>query len=822
MTSDLPDPTRIVGVSGFQDALIALLGPGSLDQVSRRLGGRVSRNAIAKYRRREQLPRQDTLRLIVTHLDPGREDDWHAAWLRVGGAKGVPATPENGSANSLPLPPDIFWGRAGEMLLLEETVLSGRWANALLHGVGGVGKTAVAVQLAYQVRDRFPGGCHYVDLLGYSGAGQRPSTYQVAGRLLRDAQGDQVLLADDQEVRFRQYRTWLDESAALVVLDNVGSLEDVAPLLASGAGAGRVLLTSRNDLGLPGTTPFGLDRLESQAAERVLRELLPVGRLAGVDGALGRIVGLSDGLPLVLRLLAAHLVTNPALAVAELVERLVDEHRRLAGENAAERAVRAAFKLVHGDLTEDEQQAFAVLAVMPGTDTDTERAAAAMAQDPSVVEPVLERFLELGLLIQRTEGRYRMHDLISAFGQELPGSAPRLRKEVLARLLVWTVSRADAHSESMFTFSAGNPSPAREAARMWFAAERANLVATVLIASSTEQHRAVLRLGEALRRPLFGSARYPDSVQVADLCIRAAQAVGNTRAVAEALVARGQALMKLGRLGPGRAAFEEALHHYEESGDDGGRARLLKELGNIAWHENNYHQARRLYQLAYEVQERIGDRAGAAVSLRNVGAVYQQLGEHEEALRRYREALEVHRGIHDAVGMAQTLNNLALTHERMGELGLAQAEVEEAQELAHELDDPGILSSVFTNLGNISSRLGRHREASELLKEAVDQARSAGSPHLEVEALNCLGDVYRAQGDPQRALLCHLEALERNEMQDRYEAGHAYEGIATVHADLGDRRAARENAARAVARYETLDVTVDLERARKLLESLKG
>ncbi|MEU0270272.1 NB-ARC domain-containing protein [Streptomyces sp. NPDC006307] len=270
--------------------------------------------------------------------------------------------------------------------------------TAVLTGLGGVGKTELALQAAHRALSRpdwFPGGVLFLDLFGYDDE-RRLTPAHALDVLLRALAVPAQHIPPDVQSRTLLYRTLLQGYAdegrrVLVVLDNASAGEDMRPLLPADATTA-VLVTSRHTLALHlGERLFDLNVLETGDSVALLRRLLRRSRPGDtrVDREpeqAARIAELCGGLPLAVQIAAARLADTPARPLASLAEALGDAHRRLDGLHREDRAVRAAFDLSYRVLTERQARLFRLLALNAGPDLATEAAARLTGEDPHDVE----------------------------------------------------------------------------------------------------------------------------------------------------------------------------------------------------------------------------------------------------------------------------------------------------------------------------------------------------------------------------------------------------------------------------------------------------
>ncbi|WP_369211261.1 BTAD domain-containing putative transcriptional regulator [Streptomyces flavofungini] len=263
-------------------------------------------------------------RILTGHpelLAPGDGTEAPLPAYRSGPLPGTPAP-----ARLPPLAPG-FVGRTKELARLEEAMRgeSARGGPAtpvvVVGGTAGVGKTALVLQLAHRLIDRFPDGQLYVDL----GSGDPERGPVSAGHALEQLLGglgvDGARVPPDRAARTALYHSLLRGRRMLVVLDDAHSAEQVRPLIPRGPSG--VLATSRRYLGeLAAHEGAHLDVVGplTPAEGTRLLALLSGRRQEELSPAAGRLVALCGGLPLPLRVVAQWLAANPRTPLSDLVE----------------------------------------------------------------------------------------------------------------------------------------------------------------------------------------------------------------------------------------------------------------------------------------------------------------------------------------------------------------------------------------------------------------------------------------------------------------------------------------------------------------------
>ncbi len=423
---------------------------------------------------------------------------------RMGSTRAVAAVPT--ALAQLPAATPGFTGRDDELTLLagllDSAGPSGPVMVSAVAGMAGVGKTALAVQAGHAARKRgwFSGGVLFIDLHGYDQVPVEPG--QALEALLRALRVPDEHIPPTVEERAGLYRSVLARmnDPVLVIADNASFEAQVRPLL-PGAGPHKVLVTSRQTLANVGARLVDVTVLNDQAAVDLLDTALHAARadddrISGDQQGADRLAGLCDGLPLALQIVGALLKGDPALSTSELADQLADETERLPtlryddGSGMAGPSVAAAFELSYHRLEEIVARVFRLLPVSPGPDFSNEVAAVLADLPTSRVRRLLVGLAAAHLIeaAPGRPGRWRMHDLVRLYAQQLSGEHAEAdrREQAWDRLFAYymdRVSAADDHLRALPGIDGPDVFTGREAALAWLDSERASLVAAVAIAA---------------------------------------------------------------------------------------------------------------------------------------------------------------------------------------------------------------------------------------------------------------------------------------------------------------------------------------------------
>ena len=334
----------------------------------------------------------------------------------------------------LPPPPGHFTGRADTLDALRDTLARrpsaepGSHPLVVISGMAGVGKSALALHTAHELREHFPDGQLYVNLHGAT-PGMAPLTAGQALRaLLRDLGAEPRHIPEHPDAAAALLRSLLAPTRTLMVLDDAGNAAQVRPLLPGGTGCA-VLVTSRSPLtALDGARRFPLAPLSGEDSAALLRAV------SGRDGldAAHPLVELTGRLPLALRVVAARLAARRALTPGVLAGQLAATESRLHHLEYDDLSVRRSLAVAHDALAASERETDrdAALALHHIGALDLPAYGAPLlarltTTDQRRAEAALDRLVDVALLEETAYGRYTPHDLVRDFARELAAAGPR-------------------------------------------------------------------------------------------------------------------------------------------------------------------------------------------------------------------------------------------------------------------------------------------------------------------------------------------------------------------------------------------------------------
>lgn len=667
--------------------------------------------------------------------DPGRSlQRLHQRILAADPMLAVSATSAAGTSSTavprqLPAPPRYFAGRSAELDEVTGALNAsddGTMKILAIGGIGGIGKTWLALRWAHQHLDRFPDGQLYLNLRGFDPTG-RPMATATAVRAFLGALGvDSFAVPADEEAQGGLYRSLVANRRILVVLDNARDADQVIPLL-PGSATCTVLVTSRHRLtGLiagHGAHIMDLDVLSAEESRNLVSRRLGSKRLADEPIAAAELLDGCAGLPLALGIVAARAASHPDFPLASLAEELHDHAGRLDILDGGELAtnVRAVLSWSLHATDDETATVFTLLGLVPGPDISTAAVASLTALPTTRIRTVLRRLADASLVQQHLPGRYRLHDLVRRYAAEQAAHSDTagLHVGALQRLVdfyVHTAFSAEQLLQSLLPSiqlgrAAGGCRPDaladKAGALAWFTAEYPNLLASQRAAADQGWAVSVWQLAWVTTTFLYRQGRFT-----------------------EALTAwRG-----------GEAAAGQLDDPTIRNGTHQMLGAIFSELGR---HDEAFHHL--------NMAERFGDLASHAYTHHALGWLWSLRGDNRRALHYAERSLRRYQSLGIPAGEARELTVIAWYWAQLAEYENSRAYCATAMALARRhryVEDEALVLGIR---GYDEYHNGQYQSAVDYLQQSAALLREVGNTYYEATVLDYLGCARRAAGETSSA-----------------------------------------------------------------------
>jgi DNA-binding SARP family transcriptional activator/tetratricopeptide (TPR) repeat protein/DNA-binding XRE family transcriptional regulator len=685
-----------------------------------------------------------------------------------------------------------FTGRAGELQALDRILGAEGAAKtapvAVVTGMGGAGKTALAVRWAWRHRGQYPDGQLYADLRGHAITGPVRPVEVLTGFLT--ALGEPAeRIPEDEGQAAALLRTRLEGKRILLLLDNALDAQQVRPLLPAAPGSATIVTARDRMTGLiarDGAVAVVMRPLPDAEAAALLVAAMGERGDGEAPAAVAELAGLCAHLPLALRIAAANLAVRPSYRLADYVAALASGDRLagLAVPEDEQAAVRSAFELSCDTLKPELRRLFRLAGLAPGPDLTAPAVAALAGIATSQAESLLDRLAARNLIDEYAHGRYRLHDLLRLYAAELAAAEESAagRDAAIDRLAAHAMATVWSASEMLYPHLLHLPDsegPDREgpdsggpefadstAALAWLNAERANLVALVALLAQQDKADAALRLSDRLAGYFRMTSNSVDW-QVVATAVR--RAVSDDVPIAVAC-----AELHLGTLRSMQTRYEAAAGHFAACADRArragwvaGEAVALNNQAGVYWQLGRAAETIGLLTEALDAHRRTGRTAGEAVTLANIATVRLQLARSADAatdaaavseqrhiaLRLLGQARDMHQALHDRRNEAETCRRIAEACRDLGDLEPAAAHARQAITLAREAAVRPFEIAAHSTLATVLVRLGEPEQGLAEHKLAQDLAGKADDPAQQAEVLMDLAESMARLGRLETALL---------------------------------------------------------------------
>lgn len=638
-------------------------------------------------------------------------------------------------SNNFPVLSTTFVGRERE--LSEIGTAFGEARLLTLTGVGGTGKTRLALRHAADQTDRYPDGAWLIELASLTDPDNVP-------RALADVFGIRDDPGTDLTAALIDY---LRDKRTLLVIDNCEHLlkrvSDIVEMILDDCPGVRILATSRESLRTEHEETYSVPSLpvpesdELGAIKSSAAVLLFVDRAIAVkaafmlsdenSAAVAAICRRLDGIPLAIELAAARL---KKMSVQAVLLWLNQKFTVLTGgtESKVKRhqTLRSLIDWSYDLLDESEKTVFNAVSVFRGgwTVESAVEVCTIGGIDKADVPDLLASLAGRSLLVP-SEGRCGMLEAIREYaGERLNESGDeRVVNERHSLAFVELCERAKPHFRG------------------------------------PEQAEWLVRIKDDHENIRTALARMCADREFADDALRLVAGLWPF------WVARGD-------LTEGRQWCDTAIKNVQKRAQYSVWAEALTGSGTLAWLQADFPAATARVGEAIELFRKCDDQKGLAKALNILANVKTAKGYKQEAKEIYAESLAIRRRIGDRSGIGGSLNNLGAIAIEASELDLAKELLEESRDIFDEIGDRNYYGLALKNLGTVSEFQGRYAESLSLFKKSLEIYREVGDEHRAVTSQAHIATIYMKQGDIETARKMFGECLDfRKEIGDK--RGHA-------------------------------------------------
>ncbi|MDT8898109.1 diguanylate cyclase [Thermanaerothrix sp. 4228-RoL] len=661
------------------------------------------------------------------------------------------------SSHNLPEP--LLWpplvGREEEIWALERQLFQRRLVVVV--GPGGVGKSRLAMQVAWEHLEDFPDG-----VFRYSVAGDRSLDEVAIG--LGEVLG--LTFQASSISPWEQLLEHLRTRHALLLLEDVEQHPELRTFLwqcLDRAPRVYLLVTSRDALYLPAEWLFPLrglacppssdiEGLEAYPAVQLFlqraQQLQPAFGVAVDDHQhVVDLCQMSGGLPLAIQIVASWAASLGLAEAAHLIRQRPPWMEQAGTDRAGEQRLQNVLDAFWNLFSAEEQRVLLRLSVFRGG--FTAEAARAIA-DASIF--FLDGLVSKAYLNLETEGWYRTHPLLHQYAEERLHAFPTLAEDARRRHAEWMLSRVAQIGYALY-----GADQAR-ALRM-LEQDYPNLRHAWEWALGHQRFDLLLPALDTLSSMLGTRGRFMEAAHWLNETLQALTKADTAnesearRFLGRVLVRRGEFAYHLGDYPESLKMLESALELLQMDAETQAYATALDSLASTLRAVGRLDEAQERLQQALHFFRRIGDLRAVCEVINHLGVVAYQRGDNSLAAHYFRQALDVGRTLRYEGQVARALNNLANVALENGDYEQARVLLNESLEIAQRVGAAALHAAVLDSLGKVALGLGELKAASDAFGRGLVVALESQAWPLLLEILTNLARVWERQGEVALALV---------------------------------------------------------------------
>ena len=678
-----------------------------------------------------------------------------------------PTSPEP-APHHLPYPPSPLLGRDTELAALERLFKDSQCRLLTLTGIGGIGKTRLAIEFASRKRDEFPDGVHFVPLASINSA--ESIVPAVAEALEFSFSGP----ADLKE-QLIQHMTGTMKQSALLVLDNLEhlitqSIETVELIseIIQRLPHLKILTTSRERLNLQGEWMYELhglpvppvefaDKLDDYSAAVLFMHraghIKPDFEVSESERLeLIRICRLVEGVPLAIELAAAWVGMLTCGEIAREIEANVDFlAASMRDMPERHRSLRASFDHSWKLLSDSERDVLRRLSIFHGS---FDRHAAEKVAGATL--PLLAALVSKSLVRRTEAGHYSLHEVIRQY------ALSHLEKDEPC-----CYRTCDLHCDYYLNFAADYESKLKSASQQTamreLTAELDNLRAAWDWGIS---HRKFESLGKSVRA--FGwyyevSNMIRDGIDQLDLLVRALndepRDVQTNKALGATLVQQGLLYFRSGQFAHAQELYDKSITLLRAVGDKSRLADALIFSGTIIHLGGDYLEAKKLIEEGLEYARESNNQWFFAYGIYNLGHVASLMGDYQKGYDQMQEGLTLWRKLGDPHSISLGLNFLVDTQIALKHYDEAKQSMRESIALCEQTKNRWGMGTAYRYLGLATMASGEYEEAQECFQKSLEIFGEYFEGWDIAITLAYHADATLLSGDETEAKKNYLEAL---------------------------------------------------------------
>ncbi len=651
-----------------------------------------------------------------------------------------------------PRPPYELVGREDLLYELKQHLLPrGNTGLCSLNGLPGVGKTALAVELAHDTDVL----THFRDGVLWAGLGREPDVSTLLARWgeALDISLHAIAKPIGLEDLAKAVRHAIGMRHMLLVIDDAWQIEAALAFQVGGPNCAHLLTTRLPDVArdFAETGAVSVHELRGAGALELLRNLAPEVVEMEPD-EVQTLIHAVGSLPLAIILMAKYARKEARkghhslqaylrqLKKAEQRLKLAQPQPLLAGHPSIPMgtplSLMATIKISEEALDELSRYALWALSIFPSKPNTFSRNAA--LDICNTESEAIEALIDFGLLETSGLDRYSLHQTIADYAKQ------RLTDNIVCtRMIDFFVRYTENHERNYKALDL----------------EVNNILAALHLSLDQKNQRALIRGANAIYHFLETRGLHSLATKYVSRAEQVARLSGDAKGLAHSLFHLGRIARKEGNYRKAEKILNEGLAVSRKSKIDEIISAFLQEIGALMGDRGNYRQAEEYYVEGLTLAQESGNLERISALLQNMGVNAGDQGDYSREEELYKEALVINRALDNTEKISALLMNLGVVSKIRGDYTQAEEYYQESLAIARQIGDIASVSRILANLGGVAGNRGNYDRAIELYKEALDLARNIAHQKTVSGLLGNLGNVSANRGNYVQAEKFYKEAL---------------------------------------------------------------
>jgi len=685
--------------------------------------------------------------------------------------------------HQLPSVPANFVGRKEEVAEIQRKILSAHKVgdtlsgkHVALHGMGGVGKTAMATVLAHRLKDQFKDAQLYLNLRGADPEKRLPLKPAEAMQIIIRSLRNEAILPEEVNQLTPIYNSILNEAGSvLLFLDNAADGEQIKPLLPPVNCL--LLITSRTQFSLPEVFSQNVDCLRPENSQELLLKLA-----TRINGSEKEVAELCGHLPLALEIFAGVVNNKKLFTVSELIKRQHEKQQEFT-------PVDAAFQVSYELLPSEIRRRWTLLSLFPAS-FDLAAATAVWEEKRDSARDAMQTLVSASLVEwNEANGRFRLHDLASQFCDHKLTEAERTTAK-----LNYARYYRDIAITAENTYEKGGEDLLRGLAL--FEQEQANIENMFeWLHSKQDQESALLlvTLLDIMNHTCKLRVHPRQRIKWLESQLFASLLLKDRKSECKSFGHLGVAHFELGDTHKSMEFFNKALAIGREIGYRRGECGALVYLGVAYSLSGENDIAIDYYEKSLTISRETEDRRGEGSILNYLAGIYKDMGDYHRAIATYGQALAIGRQIGDKRNEVAVLANLGIVYCNLDDVRKGIKYLEESLNINRRIGDRHQEAGILCSLGNSLKQFGDYDNAVKYYEQGLQSAQESGNLRVKGLILSCYAGALHDLGNFLEAIAMAEKSLKISEVTQDSNAFFVRENLSKWRGQLKLDRLSEEN-----------------------------